>query len=225
MIPGSSSRRPERRARAAPPAPQSSLYEGLKQMTKGRLDDQRGLEINGELPDFLKTPRSRASEPVRREQGREGRVAAPRGRGGEERLSAPVGRTDSWDRDHARNYIDYIDSTFTSDGGTVPSLEAADRLFNTVNPDESLNFSESRLSLGLSRVSLGYNTSSQSYNTSGTSQPHNTSSQHLPNTSQHSMEGMRVVQRPSIGDYEPLHLAQTGARATPTARDYESLGR
>ena len=21
--------------------------------------------------------------------------------------------TDSWDRDHARNYIDYIDSTFT----------------------------------------------------------------------------------------------------------------
>merc|ERR1719319_351243 len=171
MIPGSSSRRPERRARAAPPAPQSSLYEGLKQMTKGRLDDQRGLEINGELPDFLKTPRSRASEPVRREQGREGRVAAPRGRGGEERLSAPVGRTDSWDRDHARNYIDYIDSTFTGDGGTVPSLEAADRLFNTVNPDESLNFSESRLSLGLSRVSLGYNTSSQSYNTSGTSQP------------------------------------------------------
>jgi hypothetical protein len=27
-----------------------------------------------------------------------------------------------------------------SDGGTVPSLAEADRLFNTVNPDESLNF-------------------------------------------------------------------------------------
>ena len=41
---------------------EASLYEGLKQMTKGRLDDQRGLEINGELPDFLKTSRSRISE-------------------------------------------------------------------------------------------------------------------------------------------------------------------
>merc|ERR1712203_517367 len=34
---------------------EASLYEG-------RLDDQRGLEINGELPDFLKTSRSRISE-------------------------------------------------------------------------------------------------------------------------------------------------------------------
>merc|ERR1712203_572287 len=41
---------------------EASLYEGLKQMTKGRLDDQRGLEINSELPDFLKTPMSRISE-------------------------------------------------------------------------------------------------------------------------------------------------------------------
>ena len=41
---------------------EASLYEGLKHMTKGRLDDQRGLEINSELPDFLKTPRSRISE-------------------------------------------------------------------------------------------------------------------------------------------------------------------
>ena len=41
---------------------EASLYEGLKHMTKGRLDDQRGHEINSELPDFLKTPRSRISE-------------------------------------------------------------------------------------------------------------------------------------------------------------------
>ena len=42
---------------------QASLYEGLKQMSKGRLDDQRGLEINSELPDFLKNPSlSRISE-------------------------------------------------------------------------------------------------------------------------------------------------------------------
>ena len=33
-----------------------------KQMSKGRLDDQRGLEINSELPDFLKKPSSRISE-------------------------------------------------------------------------------------------------------------------------------------------------------------------
>jgi hypothetical protein len=33
---------------------EASLYEGLKRMTKGRLDDQRGLEINAELPEFLK---------------------------------------------------------------------------------------------------------------------------------------------------------------------------
>ena len=30
------------------------MYEGLKRMTQGRLDDQRGTEINMELPDFLK---------------------------------------------------------------------------------------------------------------------------------------------------------------------------
>ena len=29
------------------------------------------------------------------------------------RLSVPGGRASSWDTDHARNYIDYIDSTFT----------------------------------------------------------------------------------------------------------------
>jgi hypothetical protein len=33
---------------------EASLYEGLKRMTKGRLDDQRGLEINAELPEFLR---------------------------------------------------------------------------------------------------------------------------------------------------------------------------
>ena len=58
----------------------TDLYEGLKRMTRGRLDDQRGLEINGELPDFLKKESrgqdryrhldSRASEPFRQEQNR-----------------------------------------------------------------------------------------------------------------------------------------------------------
>ena len=102
---------------------EASLYEGLKHMTKGRLDDQRGLEINSELPDFLKTPRSRISEPVKQQQGRDltGRLSGPAG----------IGRPESWGKDHARNYIEYIDSTFTSDGGTVPSLAEADRLFNT----------------------------------------------------------------------------------------------
>ena len=224
---------------------EASLYEGLKQMTKGRLDDQRGLEINGELPDFLKTPRSRISEPMKgRGDGRDlaGRLSGPAG----------IGRPESWDKDHARNYIEYIDSTFTSDGGTVPSLAEADRLFNTVNPDESLNFSESRLSLGLGRLSMGFT----SNNTSGSSVVEG-----IRQMSGSSMEGMRVVQRPSIegmvqrpsigeqqqghshtshsqhqrpsvGDYEtlsglaPRSMPRSG-RATPTAsiRDYESLGR
>ena len=132
---------------------EASLYEGLKQMTKGRLDDQRGLEINGELPDFLKTPRSRISEPLKQQHGR----GDGSGRDLTGRLSGPagIGRPESWGKDHARNYIEYIDSTFTSDGGTVPSLAEADRLFNTVNPDESLNFNESRLSLGMGRLSMG----------------------------------------------------------------------
>ena len=52
----------------------SDLYEGLKRMTRGRLDDQRGTEINTELPEFLRKPggqpvETRASEPFRLEQG------------------------------------------------------------------------------------------------------------------------------------------------------------
>merc|ERR1719208_758293 len=75
----------------------TDLYEGLKRMTRGRLDDQRGLEINGELPDFLKNPgnRSRVSEPIRQGLGDRdlaGRLSGP----------AVVGRPESWDRDHAR---------------------------------------------------------------------------------------------------------------------------
>ena len=30
-------------------------------MTQGRLDDQRGLEINGELPDFLRKDENQVS--------------------------------------------------------------------------------------------------------------------------------------------------------------------
>jgi hypothetical protein len=32
----------------------AELYEGLKIAQRGRLDDQRGTEINFEMPDFLK---------------------------------------------------------------------------------------------------------------------------------------------------------------------------
>ena len=65
-----------------------------------------------------------------------------------------LGNLTGWDRDHARHYIDYIDSTFTSEG-LIPSMAEADELFNQVNPDESLNFNESRLSLGMGRLSMG----------------------------------------------------------------------
>jgi hypothetical protein len=34
--------------------PELSLYEGLQIMRKGRLEDQRGTEINCEIPEFLK---------------------------------------------------------------------------------------------------------------------------------------------------------------------------
>ena len=34
-----------------------ALYERLKRAQRGRLEDQRGTEINFELPDFLKVPR------------------------------------------------------------------------------------------------------------------------------------------------------------------------
>ena len=64
------------------------------------------------------------------------------------------GLPSEWDRDHARNYIDYIDSTFTSEGH-IPNISEAEEVFPPVNPDESLNFNESRLSLGLGRLSMG----------------------------------------------------------------------
>ena len=67
----------------------SDLYEGLKRMTRGRLDDQRGTEINTELPEFLRKPGgqppdSRVSEPFRLEQG--SRTGPPGSR-----LSGPAG--------------------------------------------------------------------------------------------------------------------------------------
>jgi len=180
---------------------EASLYEGLKRMTKGRLDDQRGLEINGELPDFLKKG-SRVSEPIKSETSRVDLTS---------RLSGPaeLGNLTGWDRDHARHYIDYIDSTFTSEG-LIPSMAEADELFNQVNPDESLNFNESRLSLGMGRLSMG----SAGYQ---------------------GIEGMRVVSRPSIGavrdyegivmgpprDYDTLHKAVMGTKPGP--RDHISV--
>ena len=34
--------------------PPTELYEGLKRAQMSRIEDQRGTEINSELPDFLK---------------------------------------------------------------------------------------------------------------------------------------------------------------------------
>ena len=67
----------------------SDLYVGLKRMRRGQLDDQRGTEINTELPEFLRKPGgqppdSRVSEPFRLEQGSR---AGPPG----SRLSGPAG--------------------------------------------------------------------------------------------------------------------------------------
>lgn len=65
----------------------SDLYEGLKRMTRGRLDDQRGLEINTELPEFLRKSgavEARVSEPYRLEPGSRVGLATSR-------LSGPAG--------------------------------------------------------------------------------------------------------------------------------------
>jgi len=194
-----------------------SLYEGLKRMTKGRLDDQRGLEINTELPDFLKNS-GRVSEPSKPSD--KGQINSDL----QARLSGPPELVSSsgWDRDHARNFIDYIDSTFTSDGvGLIPSHAEADQLFNSggrlADPDESLHFNESRHSLGL-----------------GPPRPRGGCTG----------AGVRLVQRPSIGvvrDYDGVNFHQgresmgsygssgresiggghRSGRATPTSRDYE----
>ena len=71
----------------AAPEAGSDLYEGLKRMTRGRLDDQRGLEINTELPEFLRKSgglESRVSEPYRPDTGSRSAMAASR-------LSGPAG--------------------------------------------------------------------------------------------------------------------------------------
>jgi hypothetical protein len=109
------------------------------------------------------------------------------------RLSGPaeLGDIHGWDRDHAHRYLDYIDSTFTSEG-TIPTLEQADRLFSTSNPEDSFSFNESRLSLGMGRLSI---------------------------------DGMRVVSRPSIGlykDYEAVGRPGPSVRGS-LGRDYESV--
>ena len=41
--------------------PIAELYEGLKLVQRGRLDDQRGTEINFEMPDFLKRGRTQVT--------------------------------------------------------------------------------------------------------------------------------------------------------------------
>ena len=86
---------PNNRRRPPLPVPQpptvsedgSSLYEGLKKMSRGRLDDQRGLEINTELPEFLRKSsglETRSSEPFRMDPGSRAAMA-------NSRLSGPAG--------------------------------------------------------------------------------------------------------------------------------------
>ena len=108
------------------------------------------------------------------------------------------GNLPGWDRDHARHYIDYIDSTFTTEG-LIPSMAEADEIFTPVNPDESLNFNESRLSLGLGRLSMG----SAGYQ---------------------GIEGMRVVSRYVVRKIHNKRLICSPSRPSIGAvRDYESV--
>ena len=137
----------------------SDLYEGLKRMTRGRLDDQRGTEINNELPEFLRKPGgqppdSRVSEPFRLEQG--SRPGPP-----SSMLSGPAGylgrkcnitsqqssnipshpgiQSSEGDKEHAKHYIDYIDSTFTSEGH-VPNMAEAEEVSLAFNLGPRVKF-------------------------------------------------------------------------------------
>ncbi|XP_023329260.1 regulator of G-protein signaling loco, partial [Eurytemora carolleeae] len=111
---------------------EASLYEGLKRMTQGRLDDQRGLEINGELPDFLRKEENQMMENDEERKQSEDNLLS--------RLSGPLelGDIHGWDRDHAHRYLEYIDSTFTSDG-CIPTSDQADEVFKPVNHEESMH--------------------------------------------------------------------------------------
>nr|XP_012146955.1 PREDICTED: regulator of G-protein signaling loco isoform X2 [Megachile rotundata] len=51
------------------------LYEGLKRAQRSRLEDQRGTEINFELPDFLKN-KENGGKPTDRDKVRRGRIAS-----------------------------------------------------------------------------------------------------------------------------------------------------
>merc|ERR1719402_645309 len=176
----------ERRRQAGTPRDQEVLYEGLKRMTKGRLDDQRGTEINNELPEFLKTRemKSRSSEPLFTRRQSASELTS--------RLAGHVGS------DLANRYIDYIDETFTQDG-FVPTLEEAEELFGDAPGERELGFNESKLSLGMGRRSLDVERQSVGR---GSTVP--------------GYDGMRVVSRPSIGavgdyaSYETLSTYRTG---------------
>jgi len=199
---------PSMRRRQLPGSPkqsvrdqETSLYEGLKRMTQGRLDDQRGLEINGELPDFLKTAENQARKSEGWRIEREDNLLS--------RLSGPMelGDIHGWDKDHAHRYLDYIDSTFTSDG-CIPTLDQAEDVFQGVDPDETMNFNESRLSLGLARLNIDPGLG----------------------PGRLSIDGMKVVSRPSLGfpsgsDYEHMRRSSRGSDYAPAPRGshYDSV--
>lgn len=199
---------------------ENQLYEGLKRMTQGRLDDQRGTEINMELPDFLK--KEGANQEIGRGDGmrdslrRESNILSRLSGGGDFDL-------EGWDKDQAKRYLDYIDSTFTKDGCVNPATDQADDVFITPDPDESMNFSESRLSLGFrneSRMSHGapHNSSGGVHNTSGSSM-NATNSKSLDFGS---ADGLSLPARPSLGftiNYESVLNRQSRS----SIKDYEFL--
>ncbi|KAK2706206.1 regulator of G-protein signaling loco-like isoform X2 [Artemia franciscana] len=109
---------------------ETALYEGLKRAQRSRLEDQRGTEINSELPDFLRKKTSnefpldgRASEPIfgsRREV-----ISAPR-------LSSALAVPSVQPLHDTSDFQEFtsqgIDRSFSTDG-LLPNHSEAERYF------------------------------------------------------------------------------------------------
>eukprot|EP00095_Tigriopus_kingsejongensis_P006557 maker-scaffold235_size242898-snap-gene-0.11 protein:Tk06557 transcript:maker-scaffold235_size242898-snap-gene-0.11-mRNA-1 annotation:"regulator of g-protein signaling loco" len=153
------------------------LYEGLKLAQRGRLDDQRGTEINFEMPDFLKRGDSKCRHNTDKENSFPYQSPLPH------RQSEPLGghpRRDVFPHDPrlssiSSNYYSQIDNDYPPLGGQgflprdsffmhnrshdsnfshegyIPNPAEAERFFNASNHSgefSSGQFNESRISLG-----------------------------------------------------------------------------
>ncbi|XP_046658243.1 regulator of G-protein signaling loco isoform X2 [Homalodisca vitripennis] len=87
------------------------LYEGLKRAQRSRLEDQRGTEINFELPDFLKDKEN-----------------APQTGKKVRKTTAKFYQTADLSQGSSQESLRFVDQSFSTDG-IVPTTEAAEEYF------------------------------------------------------------------------------------------------